>query len=195
MQASTGVMPAVIGHGAASYTNVVSRSGTNQVHGSFFEFARNASFDARNYFDPKDTGRRIPPFVRNEFGLTNGGPVVLPGLYDGRDRTYYFAEYQGFRQVLGTTQVIAVPTEAERQGIDASSFSGDVLTVPVDPAIAPVLNRYPLPNNPLGAYGARTYEASSKVITRTPSSATLRDGGPACFAVITTCVLGCAGNG
>ena len=56
--------------------------------------------------------------MRNEFGFTNGGPVVLPGIYDGRDRTFYFGEYQGFRQVLGTTQVIPVPTAAERQGID-----------------------------------------------------------------------------
>jgi Carboxypeptidase regulatory-like domain len=169
VQASSGVMPAEIGHGGASYTNVVSRSGTNQLHGSFFEFARNAAFDARNYFDHRSVAdeRRIPPFIRNEFGLTNGGPVLLPGIYDGRDRTFYFAEYQGFRQVLGTTQVFPVPTAAERQGIDTTTFSGDTLTVPVSPAIAPVLARYPLPNDPGGAYGARTYATSSNVTTRT----------------------------
>jgi len=167
VQTSSGVMPAEIGHGAASYTNVVSRSGANQVHGSFFEFARNAAFDARNYFDPRNSRRRIPPFVRNEFGLTNGGPVYLPGLYDGRSRTFYFAEYQGFRQVLGTTQVFPVPTAEERQGIDRSTFPGDTLTVPVNPAIEPLLNLYPLPNDPQGAYGGRTYAASSKVTTRT----------------------------
>ena len=59
--------------------------------------------------------RRIPPFQRNEFGFTNGGPVVLPKIYDGRNRTFYFGEYQGFRQVLGTTQVIPVPTADERR--------------------------------------------------------------------------------
>lgn len=169
VQGSTGVMPAEIGHGAASYTNVVTKSGTNQIHGSAFEFLRNAAFDARNYFDPINPPdhRRIPPFVRNEFGLTNGGPVVLPGIYNGRDRTFYFAEYQGFRQVLGTTQVFPVPTAAERQGIDTTTFSGDALTVPVNPEIASVLAAYPLPNDPNGAYGARTYAASSKVYTRT----------------------------
>src|SRR5579863_7016374 len=104
VQSSSGVMPADIGQGAAGYTNVVTKSGVNQVHGSIFEFARNAAFDARNYFDITTNGRRIPPFVRNEFGLTNGGPVVIPGLYDGRNRTFYFGEYQGFRQVLGTTR-------------------------------------------------------------------------------------------
>ncbi len=169
VQSNSGVMEAEIGHGAASYTNVVTKSGVNQIHGSLFEFVRNASFDARNYFDYKDpTGRRrIPPFVRNEFGFTNGGPVVIPGLYDGRNRTFYFGEYQGFRQVLGTTQVIPVPTVAERQGIDTTTFPGDTLTVPVGPTVAGVLNGYPLPNELTGAFGDRTYAASSKVVTRT----------------------------
>ena len=169
VQSNAGVMTAEIGHGAASYTNVVTKSGTNQVHGSFFEFARNAAFDARNYFDHKSVAdeRRIPPFVRNEFGFTNGGPVVLPKIYDGRNRTFYFGQYQGFRQVLGTTQVFPVPTAAERQGIDTETFPGDTLTVPVNPAIVPVLDHYPLPNDPKGAYGDRTYAASSKIYTRT----------------------------
>jgi len=169
VQSSSGVMPAEIGHGAAGFTNVVSKSGSGQIHGGAFEFVRNAAFDARNYFDhfnPLDR-RRIPPFVRNEFGFTIGGPLVLPDIYDGRSRTYFFGEYQGFRQVLGTTQVIAVPTLAEQQGIDTTAFPGDVLTVPVNPAVAPILAGYPLPNNPYGAFGERTYEASSKIATDT----------------------------
>jgi hypothetical protein len=168
VQSSSGVMPAEIGHGAASNTNVVTKSGTNQLHGSLFEFVRNAAFDARNYFDPSPaiSGRRIPPFARNEFGFTNGGPVVLPG-YDGRNRTFYFGQYQGFRQVLGTTQVLPVPSLAERQGIDTTTFPGDTLTVPVSSAIVPVLNGYPMPNERGGAFGDRTYAASSKVVTHT----------------------------
>jgi hypothetical protein len=169
VQSSSGVMTADIGHGAAGFTNVVTKAGTNQMHGSVFEFLRNASLDARNYFDYRDpTGRhRIPPFARNEFGFTNGGPVVLPGIYDGRGKTFYFGEYQGFRQVLGTTQVIPVPTAAERQGIDTATFPGDTLTVPVNAEALGVLNGYPLPNEPTGAFGDRTYAASSKVTTRT----------------------------
>jgi hypothetical protein len=169
VQSSSGVMPADIGHGAAGFTNVITKSGANQVHGSAFEFVRNAAFDARNFFDHTSEidPRRIPPFARNEFGVTNGGPVVLPGIYDGRGKTFYFGEYQGFRQVLGTTQVFPVPTAAERHGIDTTTFSGDTLTVPVNPAIAPILARYPLPNEPQGPYGARTYAASSKVVTNT----------------------------
>src|SRR6266481_660500 len=169
VQSNSGVMPADTGHGAAGFTNVVTRSGSNQVHGSLFEFVRNAAFDARNFFDHKsdlDT-RRLPPFARNEFGVTNGGPAFLPRIYDGRGKTFYFAQYQGFRQVLGTTQVFPVPTLAERQGIDTATFPGDTLTVPANSSIAPLLARYPLPNDPHGAYGARTFATSSKVVTRT----------------------------
>ena len=168
VQSNSGVMAADIGHGAGGFTNVVTKSGTNQIHGSLFEFARNAAFDARNYFDHVEAGgRRIPPFVRNEFGLTNGGPILIPHVYDGRDRTFYFAEYQGFRQVLGTTQVMPVPTADERNGVDTTTDPGDTLTVPVNPAVVPLLNAYPLPNEPTGAFGNRTYATSSKISTRT----------------------------
>jgi len=169
VQSNSGVMPAEIGQGAAGFTNVVTKSGTGQLHGSAFEFVRNAAFDARNFFDhinPLDP-RRIPPFVRNEFGATIGGPVALPGIYDGRGKTFFFGEYAGFRQVLGTTQVFAVPTADERKGIDTTSFPGDTLTAPVSPQIAGILARYPLPNDPSGAFGARTFATSSKVVTDT----------------------------
>lgn len=169
VQSSSGVMLAEIGEGAAGFTNVITKSGTNAYHGSLFEFVRNAAFDARNFFDYSngiDT-RRIPPFVRNEFGGTIGGPFVLPKVYDGHGKTFFFFEYQGFRQVLGTTQVFAVPTATERQGIDTTTYPGDTLYVPVNPAIAPLLNRYPLPNDPRGAFGARTYATYSKVDTNT----------------------------
>jgi hypothetical protein len=169
VQSSSGVMPAEIGHGAAGFTNVITKPGTSQIHGSAFEFVRNAAFDARNYFDHASAvdPRRLPPFARNEFGVTNGGPVVLPRIYDGRNRTFYFVEYQGFRQVLGTTQVLAVPTADERNGIDTTTFPGDTLTVLVSSAIAPLLARYPLPNEPNGPFGARTYATSSKIVTNT----------------------------
>jgi hypothetical protein len=167
VQSNSGVMLPEIGHGAAGYTNVVTRSGTNVIHGSVFEFFRNAALDARNYFDHVGLDhRRIPPFIRNEFGGTIGGPLVLP-VYNGRDRTFLFGEYQGFRQVLGTTQVFPVPTAAERMGIDTATLPGDTLTVPVNPAIQPVLDAYPLPNDPAGPYGERTFATSSKVTTVT----------------------------
>jgi len=170
IESISGWMPAEIGRGAAGFTNIISRSGASGFHGSVFEFVRNSAFDARNYFDhatPAYPGR-IPPFRRNEFGFTNGGPVFLPHVYDGRRRTFYFTQYQGFRQVLGTTQVMPVPTPAERAGFDAVTYpdgSTDTLDVPVDPAIAAILARYPLPNYAPGAFGIRTYATASKVVT------------------------------
>jgi hypothetical protein len=170
IQSSSGWMPAEIGRGAAGLTNIITRSGSSGFHGSFFEFVRNSAFDARNYFDhptPAYPGR-IPPFRRNEFGFTNGGPIYIPHVYDGRKRTFYFTQYQGFRQVLGTTQVMPVPTADERAGIDVVTFpdnTKDILRVPVNSEIAAVLARYPMPNNPTGAYGAHTYATASKVDT------------------------------
>jgi hypothetical protein len=167
IKSSSGWMPAEIGRGAAGLTNIVTRSGSDGFHGSVFEFVRNSAFDARNYFDHATAAHpeRIPPFRRNEFGFTNGGPVLIAHLYDGRGKTFYFGQYQGFRQVLGTTQVFPVPTEEERKGFDTTAFPGDTLFVPVDPAIASVLARYPLPNLATGSYGVHTYASSSKVVT------------------------------
>src|SRR5215472_7940137 len=175
VQSNSGVMPAQIGQGASGFTNVVTKRGTDRLHGDVFEFVRNAAFDARNFFDHASAvnPRRLPAFARNEFGATIGGPVALPQIYDGRGKTYFFAEYQGFRQVLGTTQVMPVPSLAERQGIDTTAFpqtatsAGDTLTVPVNSSMAALLARYPLPNEPTGAYGARTYATSSRVVNDT----------------------------
>ena len=169
IQSNSGVMPADIGHGAASFTNVVTKSGSDVVHGAIFEFVRNAALDARNFFDRRSIVNpgRLPPFERNEFGFTNGGPVIIPHVYNGRGKTFYFGQYQGFRQLLGTTQVLPVPTQEERRGLDTTAFAGDTLFVPVDPRIAAVLARYPMPNDPQGPYGARTYATSSKVTTDT----------------------------
>jgi hypothetical protein len=167
IQSQSGWMPAEIGRGASGLTNIVTRSGRSGFHGSFFEFLRNSALDARNYFDYSSIANpgRLPPFRRNEFGFTNGGPVILPHLYNGAGKTFYFGQYQGFRQDLGTTQVFPVPTAQERAGVDTTAFPGDTLLVPVDPGIASVLARYPLPNNPTGPYGDHTYASSSPVIT------------------------------
>jgi hypothetical protein len=176
IDSSSGWLPAEIGRGAAGFTNIHTRSGASGFHGSFFEFVRNSAFDARNYFDhatPAYPGR-IPPFRRNEFGFTNGGPVYIPHVFDGRKGTYYFTQYQGFRQVLGTTQVMPVPSVLERPAAGSNIVyhpsrypdgSVDTLAIPVNPDIAAVLARYPLPNLPSGSFGINTYATASKVDT------------------------------
>ncbi|MGD0008815.1 MAG: TonB-dependent receptor [Terriglobia bacterium] len=141
------------GQGAGTITQIVSKSGTNQFHGSLFEFVRNNAFDARNFF-----GSTVAPFRRNEFGGTFGGPIK-------KDKTFFFVQYAGLRQRLGEPNNAAVPTPAERTGAvtipDPSSTSAtpppDDLQVPLNPVAQSVLSRYPLPNNPGGQYGANTY--------------------------------------
>lgn len=172
IDSSSGWMPAEVGRGAAGFTNIHTRSGASGFHGSWFEFVRNSAFDARNFFDPprEISHERIPAFRRNEFGFTNGGPIYIPGLYDGRKRTFYFTQYQGFRQVLGTTQVMPVPTAAQRQTTvsDTTKFADgqtDTLLIPVNSQIAAILKRYPLPNLPTGAFDVNTFATSSKVTT------------------------------
>jgi hypothetical protein len=156
VRSDSGAVPADIGHGAASFINVITKAGTDHLHGALFEFVRNAAFDARNFFDHGP----IPPFERNEFGMAIGGPIV-------RDRTFFFAQYQGFRQVLSSTEVLSVPTAEERRGLDSTAFPGDTLFVPVNPQIAALLAHYPLPNDPGGPYGARTFATSTRVVTNT----------------------------
>jgi len=90
------------GQNSGSVMNVNIRSGTNTLHGSLYELHRDAALDAANFFE--DLGG-VPkaPFVWNEFGGTIGGPIVIPHVYDGRNRTFFFAGYDGSRLRLGTT--------------------------------------------------------------------------------------------
>jgi hypothetical protein len=120
--------PAEYGRSSGGVINAITRSGTNEFHGSVYEFLRNSALDASNFFDAKK-----PPFKRNQFGVTAGGPIL-------RDRTFIFGNYEGLRQSLGITQVNTVPTETARAG---HLVAGDVK---VDPNIVPYLPIWPLPN-------------------------------------------------
>jgi len=112
---------AEFGRQSGGLVNAVTKSGTNELHGSAFEFVRNQSLNAANFFNPLDpaTGRRRQDGLkRNQFGGTLGGPVWIPKLYNGRDRSFFFFSYQGTtqRQVPSTVQRI-VPTTQQRAGV------------------------------------------------------------------------------
>jgi len=92
--------------------NVIIRSGTNQIHGSVYELHRDAALDAANFFEDL-YGVPKAPFVWNEFGGTIGGPISIPHLYNGRNRTFFFAGYDGSRLRLGTTLNGVAPTSAQ----------------------------------------------------------------------------------
>jgi len=119
----TNTFSAEFGRNVGGIVNAVTRSGTNQLHGSAFEYLRNNSLNAANYFAPlKDDGtKQDDGLKRNQFGATLGGPVWIPKLYNGKDKTFFFFSYQGTRtrQAPSRTEQV-VPTAAERAG----DFSG-----------------------------------------------------------------------
>lgn len=101
--------------------NVTTKSGTNELHGTAFEFLRNSALDANDYFSNR-AGKSIPELQMNQFGGVLGGPVWIPHLYNGKNKTFFFVSYQGTRRIQGATFLGTVPTAAERQG----DFSGDL---------------------------------------------------------------------
>lgn len=108
---------AEFGRGNGAIINAVTRSGTNQLHGAFYEFFRNDALDARNYYDVTRQ-----PYKQNQFGGTIGGPIVLPKLYNGRNRTFFFTDYEGFRSVDSEPIPAIVPTLAQRSGDFSSNI-------------------------------------------------------------------------
>src|SRR5882724_8376269 len=103
-----------MGQNAGSVMNAVVKSGTNQFHGTLYEIHRDAALDAANFFEDL---RGVPkaPFVWNEFGGSAGGPLYIPHVYDGRNRTFLFGAYDGSRLRLGTTLSGHAPTPQDIQ--------------------------------------------------------------------------------
>jgi hypothetical protein len=132
------------GRTSGGVISAITRSGTNAFHGSTYEFLRNSALDARNFFD----GPTIPPFRRNQFGVSGGAPIQ-------KDKTFIFADYEGLRQQLGLSQLVQVPSQAARNGtlcstaLNAPSDCSQTMQVTVDPAVEPYLAFYPLPNGQL----------------------------------------------
>jgi hypothetical protein len=131
------------GRGGGAVISSVTRSGTNAFHGSAYEFVRNNIFDARNYFNQG----ALPPFRRNQFGASFGGPVK-------QNRIFFFANYEGLRQRQGVTVIATVPDANARLGI----IPGKAPIV-VNPAVAPYLDPaiWPLPNGPNNGDGTGKY--------------------------------------
>jgi hypothetical protein len=116
--------------------SIVTTSGTNQLHGTVFEFLRNSALDARNYFDQST----IPEFQRSQFGGSLGAPVK-------KDKLFLFGNYEGFRQNWGLSAVTLVPDSQARQGYLPNS-AGVETYVGVNAAVAPLLNLWPVQNGP-----------------------------------------------
>jgi hypothetical protein len=121
----TGDYNAEFGHSTGGVINAVIRSGTNQLHGNLWEYVRNDAFNANDYFS-KQQGKPKAEYRQNQFGGTIGGPVLIPKLYDGRNKTFFFFDYQGTRIVTPAQAISTVPTA----GMNSSGFSNlqDLIT-------------------------------------------------------------------
>jgi hypothetical protein len=156
---------------AGGVTNMVLKSGGNDLHGTLFEFVRNDDFDARNFFSATTAELR-----RNQFGGTATGPVRIPKIYNGHDKTFFVASWESYREVQGSPELGVVPSALERQGnfsqdynatgglillkdplasgscsatSAAACFPGNIIPANrMSPIGVALLNYFPLPNYP-----------------------------------------------
>jgi len=163
----TSLYAADVGRNSGAVVDVITKSGTNQLHGSAFEYLRNSAMDARSFFNK--AGTPFPAFRFNQFGGSLGGPVWLPRVYNGRNRTFFFADYEGYRRTSLNTLVTTVPVPAMRAGnfagINAifdplstvasgssytrTRFADDQIPLSrFDPVTLKLINAYPLPQTP-----------------------------------------------
>jgi hypothetical protein len=160
----TNLYSADVGRNSGAVVDVITKSGTNQLHGSLFEYLRNSAMDARSFFNAK--GTPFPSFRLNQFGASLGGPVVLPKIYSGKDRTFFFIDYEGYRRDSQQIQLGNIPTMRMRAGdFSETATIYDPLTtnsagtartafpgnqIPAnrwDPISAKMINAYPTPIN------------------------------------------------
>ena len=123
MEVQTGTYPAQYGAYMGVHLDLVTKAGSNSLHGSIVEFARNEIFDARPYF-LRPTAKKST-LRQNQFGFELDGPVVIPRLYDGRNRTFFMAAYEGLRQKQGTASLATLMTPQMFQG-DFSEVSAPI---------------------------------------------------------------------
>jgi len=151
------------GRAMGAVVNVTTKSGTNEIHGTAFEFLRNEKLDAKNFFD--DPNKPKPPFKRNQYGFSLGGPVYIPKVFDGRNKAFFFGDYEGTRVRESTTTTSTIPTLKMREGDFSELFAEkgkaiiDPLTgqpfpnhiIPadrIDPLAKTLINLYPTPQKP-----------------------------------------------
>ena len=193
----TNAYSAEFGRSGSGIINLIYKSGTNQFHGSVYEFLRNSDLDSNDFFSNRN-GVPLPNFKRNQFGASLGGPVDIPKVYKGRDKTFFFFDYEGLRQGSATTLTTTVPTAAQRAGdfsqtrnaagqqvviydptTTVAQGSGYIRqpfpenAIPanrIDRVAANVVKYYPLPNQPgLANSGQNNYYAAAQSVLDTNS--------------------------
>jgi hypothetical protein len=159
LQVQTGSTSAEYGSYLGVHINVVTKSGTNNMHGSVFEFFQDDALDERGYFENR--ANPANPRQRNQFGAELDGPVVIPGLYDGRNRTFFMGAYEGVRAEAVTSPFGSVPTALMREGnfsevttpirnpFTGEPFPGNIIPrAMLSPTSLQLLDYYPPPTGP-----------------------------------------------
>jgi hypothetical protein len=155
----TNAFAAEYGRAMGAVVNLTTKSGTNDLHGSAFEFLRNEKLDAKNFFDPPGPK---PPFKRNQYGFSVGGPVFIPKVVNGKNKIFFFTDYEGAKIRITSTNTSTIPTLGMRKGdfgdllaqrnvaiIDPTNggrFPGNVIPADrIDPVAQTLINLYPAP--------------------------------------------------
>ena len=141
---------AEFGRSSGAVVNIGIKSGSNRLHGSLYEFVRNDKLDANDFFLNR-AGQPRPKLTYNQYGFSIGGPVTIPRLYDGRNKTFFFANFEGFRQRLAPALTTSVPTPAQLQGDFSQTFNsagqlvviGNPFSVQTGPSGTAVRNPFP----------------------------------------------------
>ena len=139
----TNAYSAEYGRSGGGLVTLVTKSGTNEYHGSLFEFLRNSAFDSNNFF-ANAANTPLSSFKRNQFGGSLGGPVRIPKLYNGQNSTFFFFNYEGMRRRAANFAQFSVPTDLQRSGDFSQTFTSAGALMPIfDPA-----STRPDPNRP-----------------------------------------------
>ena len=161
----TNLYSADVGRNSGAVVDVITKSGTNKLHGSLFEFLRNSAMDARNFYNPKGTA--FPSFRLNQFGGSFGGPVVLPKIYNGKNKTFFFVDYEGYRRDSQQLLLGNIPTARMRSGdFSETGVIYDPLTTRANPNGSGFI-RTPFQGNQIPA--SRWDPISAKMINAYPS--------------------------
>src|SRR5947207_2351121 len=117
----TNAYSAEYGRSGGGLVTLVTKSGSNDFHGSLYEFLRNSKLDANNFFQNR-AGRALGSFKRNQFGGSIGGPISIPKLYSGKNKTFFFFDYEGQRILAASPALHTVPSQLEKAGDFSQTF-------------------------------------------------------------------------
>ncbi len=171
----TNAFAAEYGRAMGAVVNLTTKSGTNDLHGTAFEFLRNEKLDAKNFFDPPGPK---PPFKRNQYGFAIGGPIYIPKVVNGRNKAFFFTDYEGTKIRVTSTNTSTLPTLGMRKGdfgdlltqrnlaitdpTTSKPFPDNVIPASrIDPVAQTLINLYP---------GPRTSAVGSNFVYQSPAN-------------------------